>query len=251
MTMNRLRGKFASLTIAAVLMSTAGCPGGGARAKSQKEAAADAKIEAFIGEGKDLATCGPGGAPALRLAAKDGASQGAKLLLKQGVEVDAKHKGETALFVACKYASDSHAEVVEALLRAGADPNIELEPTSDWLTSPRTPFFKASKNPNPRFLSLMLEHGADKSIRGDSGTVFQEGTVLHHAALWGLHANVELLLKAGLDKEAKDADGRTPLEVVQGTGEKFRTFSKGSVKNWSPASGSAVDYPKTIELLGG
>ena len=62
-------------------------------------------------------------------------------------------------------------------------------------------------------------------------------TALHGAAERGFTAFVEFLVANGADLQAKDADGRTPLDLAKGIGE--RAF----------AARPAEPFPKTVALL--
>jgi len=59
-------------------------------------------------------------------------------------------------------------------------------------------------------------------------------TALHGAASHGFDAFIEFLVKSGADLQAKDADGRTPLDIARGAGG---------------GRGGAESFPKTVALL--
>ena len=60
-------------------------------------------------------------------------------------------------------------------------------------------------------------------------------TALHGAAARGLNEFVKLLAEHGADLQAKDANGRTPLDLAKGTGATGR--------------GQAESFPETVKLL--
>jgi hypothetical protein len=62
-------------------------------------------------------------------------------------------------------------------------------------------------------------------------------TALHGAASHGFDAFVEFLAKNGADLQAKDADGRTPLDLARGG---------GGGRGGAPATEA---FPKTVALL--
>ena len=60
-------------------------------------------------------------------------------------------------------------------------------------------------------------------------------TAMHGAAARGFNAFVEFLAANGADLQAKDANGRTPLDLAKGVGGGGR--------------GAAESFPKTVALL--
>jgi ankyrin repeat protein len=60
-------------------------------------------------------------------------------------------------------------------------------------------------------------------------------TALHGAAARGLNDFVKFLADHGADLQAKDANGRTPLDLAKGTGTAGR--------------GQAESFPETVKLL--
>jgi len=61
-------------------------------------------------------------------------------------------------------------------------------------------------------------------------------TALHGAAEHGFNAFVEFLVANGADLQAKDANGRTPLDLARGVGG-------------GAGRGAAESFPKTVALL--
>jgi ankyrin repeat protein len=62
---------------------------------------------------------------------------------------------------------------------------------------------------NAAAVKFLLAHGADPN-----GSDSQDGTPLHHAALWGHPEMVNLLLAAGADVNRESPWGTTPLYVA-------------------------------------
>jgi uncharacterized protein len=83
--------------------------------------------------------------------------------------------------------------------------------------------------------------GGGRGGRGSqmpSATAVPDQTALHGAASHGFTAFVELLAKNGADLNAKDANGRTPLDLAKGVG--------GGARSGQPGTES---FPKTVALL--
>lgn len=112
----------------------------------------------------------------LRLAAKTGRLEICKLLLEHKADPDSFVNGVPAIAVAVKY---------------------------------------------PAIVKLLIEHGANLKRRiswlgmssGDS-VVKSEATALHYAVFEGNLESVKLLVAAGLDTNATDVEGRTPLHIA-------------------------------------
>ncbi|KAL6872832.1 ankyrin repeat-containing domain protein [Trichoderma novae-zelandiae] len=155
---------------------------------------------------------------ALAWAVSVGAIKNVALLLQQpGVDVNAPVDGQTPLYRACEMADDVQ---VAMLLQSGADPNIECNVGEDvgygW--------------PEPAtmncFFALCNQYGGE---RYDDGLemifplLVQAGVDIHYRTPLGetaLHAAVDspvltrLLLDAGLDANAPDIEGATPLHYL-------------------------------------
>ena len=71
-----------------------------------------------------------------------------------------------------------------------------------------------------------------------SANVVPNQTALHIAAQHGFTAFVEFLAKNGADLNAKDANGRTALDLAKGGGGAARSGQTGT-----------ESQPKTVELL--
>ena len=157
---------------------------------------------------------------ALHLAAMNGHSQIAHLLLEGGTHADvdiddcddvdahAEHENvvdrrRRALHLAAEH---GHAEVVKELLAAGAN----KDATDQFC---KTALHLAAWNGHLEAMKLLLEAGVEKDCTDDSGS-----TALHWAA-WNGHSDVaKLLIEAGADKDAADREGLTPLHRASGSG---------------------------------
>jgi ankyrin repeat protein len=135
----------------------------------------------LLAQGVPIAALGPN--LELNGAAFHGHWRLCEFLIEQGA--DPNHRppdtGETPLHAAlCKFESLAHEQVVRVLLAAGADPSAATLPgveTGCFMRDVRT--------------------------RGE--------TALHRAAAYGTHAAIALLLEAGANREARDANGDSPL----------------------------------------
>jgi ankyrin repeat protein len=164
-----------------------------------------------------------------------------KFLIRHGANVNARDRSdETPLTSA---AESGLVEMADLLLAAGADPNagglwwrtpLLAAAMNERLTvelaallldkgaqidardvTESTPLMHAVKAGNTDVVQLLLERGADASIRHDP-----DGTVLHVAAASERCGGemVSLLLKAGVDPRVTNRKGETPYEVAVGRG---------------------------------
>jgi ankyrin repeat protein len=120
----------------------------------------------------------------------------AKMLIERGADVNATNNlGETALLTA---ALDDRADVVEALLQAGADVSKAAKNGCTPLTFANAPIAK-----------MLIERGADVNVANTRGQ-----TRLWVAARYGDADVVEALLQAGADVNKADEDGYAPLSAA-------------------------------------
>jgi ankyrin repeat protein len=155
-----------------------------------------------------------------------------KLLLEHGVTIDAKDKkGNTALHYAVQCCCDSkcgHNEVINILLSYGANVDIKNNdndtPEQVAIIYGRGDFGKLirtySRNKLDIFiaaaegyvdnLKLFLQHTPSITNNRDKHGY----TPLHVAAMAGNADCVRILLDAGADVQARDANGQTPIECT-------------------------------------
>ncbi len=131
----------------------------------------------------------------LLAAAAAGDAERARTALAAGASVETSDRsGMTALGIACRARS---ASVVELLLAGGANPD-------RWFGADRHTALHGL--PAPELVTLLLAHGASiDAHRGDGATP------LMCAASAALISEVDRLLDAGADLEARDKDDRTVL----------------------------------------
>jgi ankyrin repeat protein len=109
--------------------------------------------------------------------------------------------------------STYHPEVLSALARATA--NLEERDAKGW-----TPFLLAVRADEPQAARLLVELGADAQARSPTG-----GTALHVLAELASHRSLESfgwLLDAGLDPQARNADGLRPIDLLDRIEENSR-----------------------------
>jgi ankyrin repeat protein len=121
-----------------------------------------------------------------------------------------------------------HLEYIKALLDRGASPNARVKDdtlsrtifTMQWFfESGATAFLRASQSGDTALMKLLLAHGADPMLKSDyedtaltlaAGIGWVEGVTYEHSAKENVEA-VRMLLDLGLDPNAANRDGRTPL----------------------------------------
>jgi ankyrin repeat protein len=121
-----------------------------------------------------------------------------------------------------------HLEFIKVLLKHGANPNLRAKDdtltrtifTMQWFfEAGATPFVRAAQSGDTELMRLLLAYGADPHLATDFGDTalttaagigWVEGVTYEHSAAENLAA-VKLLLNLGLDPNAANHDGRTPL----------------------------------------
>ena len=93
--------------------------------------------------------------------------------------------------------------LLEAFLKAGADPN-----ASDGVG--RFLLIMAASEGNTASVAVLLKHGANVGVQNQSGM-----TALHHASLNGHREVMELLLAHKADVNLRDKMGKTPLDYAK------------------------------------
>jgi ankyrin repeat protein len=176
-------------------------------------------------------------------------------------------------------------EYITLLLNHGANPNLRVREntlsrtifTMQWFFEPgATPFVRAAQSSDVALMKLLLAHGADPKLATDFGDTaltaaggigWVEGVTYERSAKENLEA-VRMLLDLGLDPNAANKDGRTPImgaalkgrnEVIQllvDRGAKIDARDKGSRDTGNAASAIAghrfqvLDYSEGLVRVG-
>ncbi len=163
----------------------------------------DKMVELLLQSGANAKATGPDGETLLMRAAEAGSARVVQLLLRNGAAVDAKETryGQTALMFAARA---GHADVVATLLEAGARPQVATP------VGPAPAFIRPNSQAGFGFGVGIIRGGvpADRGRREP-----QPGglTPLHYAARQNHMEVAKLLIAAGADVNAREANDITPL----------------------------------------
>ena len=183
---------------------------------------------------------------AVAKAAEQGHQGVVERLLAAGLDVDLESDGYTPLQQACL---NSRRDMVEYLLTAGADVNKATK------SKRRTALFLASWRGNREMVELLLGAGAEVDK-----TDYRGQTPLMVASLTGDWEVVELLLGAGAEVDNKtEADGCTPLMAASSEGHmkvvklllgRGAEVDKTDNAGQTPLSYAGLhDHPEMVQLL--
>jgi ankyrin repeat protein len=178
-----------------------------------------------------------------------------------------------------------HLEVIKALLDKGANVNQAVKEntltrtifTMQWFfESGATPFIRAAQSSDVELMKLLLERGADPKVRTDYGDTaltlaggigWVDGVTYERSPKENFEA-VRMLLDLGLDPNASNTEGRTPLmgaalkgrsDVVQllvDRGARLDTRDRGSRDTHIPGATiaghtwQALDYAEGLVRVG-
>ena len=222
----------------------------------------------------------------------------AKLLIERGANVNLANKGGwTPLYLAADNRNIEggdypvpkpdmdQLELIELLLQKGADPNARVKDntltrtifTMQWFyENGATAFVRAAQSSDTALMTLLLKHGADPKIptaQGDTaltaaaGIGWVDGVTYERSSQENLQA-VRMLLDLGLDPNAANNEGRTPLmgaalkgrtDVIQllvDRGAKLDTRDRGSRDTHIPGATiagitwEALDYAEGLVRVG-
>lgn len=161
--------------------------------------------------------------------------QETRRLLSKGASVDTKdHSGETLLHTAIL---NRYFDLAEVLITCGADVG-ERDPRG------RTPLHCAAFHDNPGIVGSLLRRGADIDAPASVG----QWTPLHFAISLGNLATVTLLLDKGADTSLRNSAGFCPLHCA--LSEAFmRDTESGDTGGWHQPQDFRPQRLRIIELL--
>ena len=210
-----------------------------------------ASAKLLVAAGANVNDADAWGVSATTLAAHSGFTDVVAFLLDKGADPNAAEAGFTALHEAIMRRDE---KMVSALLDHGADPNAPLRtwtPTrrssNDFNFDPAlvgaTPFWLAARFTEPDVMRLLVKHGADplfvhhsdKVVEGRGGEPFQHRNDVTTPLLAAMGIGggvawvdidrserealtleaVKLAVELGVDVNAANTDGRTPLDAAR------------------------------------
>ncbi|MBN2581607.1 MAG: ankyrin repeat domain-containing protein [Planctomycetes bacterium] len=159
------------------------------------------EVENMLGRHDDwVDTVNDEGAQPIHVAAMEGKTKVAVMLLERGADIEAKHKNSwRPLCWACER---GHAPTAEMLLDRGA----EIDARDRW---GRTPLYWAATHGHKPVVELLIARKADVNAADENGS-----TPLHEAVRFGEEACVAMLIRAGADVNAMDKAKQRPLGLA-------------------------------------
>ncbi|XP_040284693.1 ankyrin repeat domain-containing protein 6 isoform X1 [Bufo bufo] len=135
----------------------------------------------------------------LLVAAYKGQVDNVVQLINKGAKVAVTKHGRTPLHLA---ANKGHLNVVQILLKAGCDLNVQDD-------GQQTALHRAAVVGHSDILAILIQEGCALDRQDKDGN-----TALHEAAWHGFSQSVKLLVKAGANVLAKSKAGNTPLHLA-------------------------------------
>ncbi|XP_069462589.1 ankyrin repeat domain-containing protein 6 isoform X3 [Ambystoma mexicanum] len=135
----------------------------------------------------------------LLVAAYKGQADNVVQLINKGAKVAVTKHGRTPLHLA---ANKGHLSVVQILLKAGCEPDIQDD-------GDQTALHRAAVVGNSDVIAALIKEGCALDRQDKDGN-----TALHEAAWHGFSQSVKLLVKAGANVLVKNKAGNTPLHLA-------------------------------------
>jgi hemoglobin len=152
---------------------------------------------------------------ALRGAAAQGRLAMIELLLAHGADATRIGVGRWVL----------HPELAPLLASRGA----AIDSSGSWIGASCTG--NQGRKDDPEYVRALLRHGAratDRRAGGATGVRAVNATALHYAAKAGFLRTIEVLIDHGADPDARDSQGRTPLDWLE---QAAPSVSRAAVRN--------------------
>jgi ankyrin repeat protein len=205
------------LLLLAAALSAAGCNTETAETATPKLVAAveandTASAKALLAKRPEIAKTAKNqyGVPVLLLAIRHGNAELVDVLLTDGADANGTAGGSTPIHAAL--GPPVWPAVVKSLLDHGADPGVR---TSLGVT----PLMKAAQLANKETVDALLAKGADANARVEG----LGWSVLHYGVAGGDADVVDALVQKGAKLDAKDSEGRTPLQLAQSAAAPAKT----------------------------
>ena len=168
----------------------------------------------FVAAGNPATATDQHGVPLLQHCAYYGDVSAMKLLLSKGAALQAL--GENLGLSAASF--HGHWRLCAFLLESGANVNARDADTGE--TALHAALCTSNRVRHDVVLQVLLSHGANPNVATipgvETGAFMRDcrtkgETPLHRAAAFGNEETIQMLLDAGASKEARDANGETPL----------------------------------------
>ncbi|MGE0446454.1 MAG: ankyrin repeat domain-containing protein [Vicinamibacterales bacterium] len=195
-------------------------------------------VEALLTAGANPTLAHPEGETPLMAAARSGKVEAVRLLLARGADVNEtdEYQEQSALMWA---ASEGHLNVVQALLEAGANPNLKAKETAltqrrhgDHPTGGFTPLMWAVRNGNEDVVEALVKGGADINAKNGDGATATIIAIVND--------RLDLAAKL-LDMGADPNDGALYFAVDWHDGTTDMRLRDGGLLRW--------DFPNTLTSI--